>query len=75
MRVFRVRSNGEIYDPFRNRQDHFVLADPKHEREKHYAKNEVFADSLSEVIELVIKHGFHLWMKGNDTGQQNLIFP
>lgn len=75
MHLKRIRSNGEIYEPYRNRKNKFVMADPAKGITKHLAVNHVYCDTLQEVCENIEKRNFHLWMKGNDTGQQNLISP
>jgi len=75
MEIKRIRPNGEEYFPYRNRSGFFVMADPANGQQKHLAKNEVFCADLDEVLANIVERGFHLWMKGADTGQQNLISP
>ncbi len=75
MLVFRIRENGERYEPAITRRKQYQLADPAFGAEKHHAKNAVYADTLEEAVKLVRQRGFLLWMRGQQTGQRNLISP
>jgi hypothetical protein len=72
MEIFRIRPNGERYEPYRNKAGYYVMADPKNGRVKHHAKHEVLVQDLTEFQKRIIRDGFHLWMKGQDTGLQSL---
>lgn len=64
----------EIYYPEPNEDGFFVLGDPFHGNAKHHQKHAVYTRDRS-TVERMVDLGFHLRMKGDLTGQVNLISP
>jgi hypothetical protein len=62
----------ETYRILQNRHGKYLLGDPKFGGRKHLKVNRVEVDTREEAAKLV-EEGFALWMKGDLTGQQNLI--
>ena len=79
IRRYRRHSDGEFigqtetYRPFRNRNGKYLLGDPSFGCQMHHKVNRVEVSTLEEAADLVRSRRFSLWMKGNLTGQQNLI--
>jgi hypothetical protein len=62
----------EVYTPHMNRDGFYVMADPSIGPERHHRRNELLRSSLTEVAD-DLKKGFMLRMRGDLTGQINLI--
>ena len=62
----------EKYRILQNSNGKYLLGDPQFGGQKHLKANRVEVSTLEEAAELV-ELGFALWMKGDLTGQQNLI--
>ena len=74
MRIaIRVRDNGEIYVMERGSSGDFEFGDPSVE-DKHHQKNVVRKHTLDDAIQ-AIRDGLHPRMKGQETGQWNMISP
>lgn len=64
----------EIYRPEPNEEGFYVLGDPTHGKVKHHREHAIYTfdrDTAERLVDL----GFHLRMKGDLTGQVNLISP
>jgi len=64
----------EVYNPEPNEEGFYVLGDPAHGNVKHHREHAIYTfdrDTAARLVEL----GFHLRMKGDLTGQVNLISP
>lgn len=72
--AIRVRDNGEFYVMDRGASGSFELGDPRHGEEKHQARNVVLKTHLTDALQ-AISAGFHPRMKGQETGQWNMISP
>ena len=64
----------ETYRILQNREGKYLLGDPKFGARKHLKAHRVEVTTREEAARLV-RRGFSLWMKGDLTGQQNLISP
>ncbi|MFT8723410.1 MAG: hypothetical protein ABF759_12690 [Acetobacter malorum] len=77
---YRVHKEGEhkgkteIYRPEPNEEGFYVLGDPTHGNVKHHREHAVYTFDRS-TAERLVELGFHLRMKGELTGQVNLISP
>ncbi|MEP3051668.1 MAG: hypothetical protein ABJP48_01635 [Erythrobacter sp.] len=71
----RVLDDGreETYTPSPDGGGMFELGDPKRGSEKHHKKSAVFVETVDMAAHLVREYGFSLRMKGDLTGQRNLI--
>ena len=73
----RVRrlENGRLehYFPDRHANGMYELADPARGSDKHHQKNAIFVADVGMAIHLVRQYGFAIRMRGNVTGQRNLI--
>ncbi|MCP4618890.1 MAG: hypothetical protein GY844_20955 [Bradyrhizobium sp.] len=67
----RIAADGERYVPHQFRDGLYRVADPTLGRTKHHAANQI-AITSSE-IEAYIRQGFLLRMRGETSGQVNLI--
>ena len=65
---------GELFLPHQYEDGLYRVADPAHGRVKHHSKHQIAVASMSELIGYV-QRGFHVRMRGADTGQVNLIHP
>lgn len=74
--AIRVRKDtGEIYVLARGTSGKFEFGDPAFGDEKHHStKNLVTRDTLEEALK-AIAEGFHPRLKGQATGQFNMISP
>ena len=63
----------EIYTPSRDADGLFELGDPRRGKEMHHKKNAIFVQTLDIALHLVREYEFSLRMKGDITGQRNLI--
>ncbi|WP_298466673.1 hypothetical protein [uncultured Erythrobacter sp.] len=63
----------EIYTPAPDASNLLELGDPKRGSEMHHKKNAVFVGTLEMASYLIREYGFSLRMKGDLTGQRNLI--
>ncbi len=63
----------EHYFPDADENGMYELADPAIGPERHHKKNAIFTSSISVAIHLVCAHGFSIRMRGDKTGQRNLI--
>jgi hypothetical protein len=63
----------ERYLPDSSAEGFFELGDPLVGGEKHHQKNAVFTKTIEAAVHLIRAHGFSLRMRGNLTGQRNLI--
>ena len=71
--AIRVRDNGEIYVMERGSSGDFEFGDPS-VKNKHHQTNVVRKHTLDDAIQ-AIRDGFHPRMKGQETGQWNMISP
>lgn len=67
----RIAQDGEHYLPHRFRDGFYRVADPALGRTKHHAANQIAI--LEEEIETFLARGFLLRMRGEVSGQVNLI--
>ena len=51
----------------------YELGDPARGDEKHHKKNAIFVTSIEMALHLVREYDFSIRMRGNVTGQRNLI--
>lgn len=66
---------GEIFYPHWYEKDEcFIMADPKNGSVKHHKKNAIRVNSLDEIMNL-LKCGFSLRMRGGESNAVNLISP
>ncbi|MEL6522618.1 MAG: hypothetical protein AAFQ66_16750 [Pseudomonadota bacterium] len=65
---------GELFTPHRYRDGSFRVADPKFRSTKHHAANQIPVTTLTDLAEMV-RQGFHVRMRGEDSGQINLVRP
>ena len=63
----------EHYFPDANSEGMYVLADPALGSDKHHKQNAVLTTSAATALHLVRTYGFSIRMRGNLTGQWNLI--
>ena len=63
----------ETYTPSPDADGLFELGDPRRGKEMHHKKNAIFVETLDMALHLVREHEFSLRMKGDITGQRNLI--
>ena len=63
----------ERYIPDPDASGMYELGDPKRGSEKHHKKNAIFVPTLEMALHLVREYGFSLRMRGEITGQRNLI--
>ena len=68
----RFSGQTETYRILQNREGMYLLGDPKFGARKHLKVHRVEVTTREEAARLV-RRGFSLWMKGDLTGQQNLI--
>lgn len=74
--IYRIRGdNGEIYRPYINSNGEYVLAKQETDQPLNYSENQVFVRAESEMISKIRNERFYLRMKGDITGQINLISP
>lgn len=66
--------SGEIFLPHRFPDGYFRVADPKLGNTKHHAANQISVTTTKELAAAVSK-GFHVRMRGQTTGQVNLVRP
>jgi hypothetical protein len=71
MIIERIRPNGERYVPHKFDDGLYRVADPKIGKKKHHSDNQI-AIREEEIVDY-LKRGFALRMKGELTGQSNLI--
>lgn len=69
--IERIRSNGERYVPHRYKDGLYRVADPAKGKVKHHSANQI-AIREEEIVDYLRK-GFGLRMKGERSGQSNLI--
>jgi hypothetical protein len=69
----RTAADGERYTPHMFRDGQYRVADPALGRFKHHAQHQIAA--TADEIEGYLKRGFLLRMRGERTGQVNLINP
>lgn len=75
VRIVRIDQNtGEIFVPYRFRDGRFRVADPRFGNKKHHAENQMPVSTEEELVAL-IRRGFHCRMRGERSGQVNLIRP
>ena len=67
----RIAEDGERYFPHRFREGLYRVADPALGRTKHHAANQIAI--RGEEIEIYLERGFLLRMRGEVSGQVNLI--
>lgn len=67
----RIRGNGERYVPHRFKDGRYRVADPTNGKKKHHASHQI-PISYEEIVDYLRK-GFYLRMRGERTGQSNLI--
>jgi hypothetical protein len=72
--IERFRSTGERYVPHRARDGQFRVADPTLGDAKKKAENQIAVPTILDVISF-LQRGFHLRMRGENSGQVNLICP
>lgn len=72
--AIRLRDNGEIYVMDRGASGDFEFGDPKLGDKKHHAENVIRKTTLDEAI-TAIRAGLHPRMKGQESGQWNMISP
>lgn len=65
---------GELFLPHRYEDGRYRVADPKLGTAKHHAKNQIPVSSEGALQDYV-RHGYHVRMRGADSGQVNLIRP
>jgi len=71
----RIRkTTGEIYVLARGTSGEYEFGDPKFGDEKHHTKHLVTRNNLEDALR-AIREGYHPRMKGQDTGQFNMISP
>lgn len=74
MTIFRKHpKTGEFFRPHQFQDGLYRVADPALGKQKHHAENQI-AITEEQILEYV-RRGFLLRMKGEDTGQVNLIRP
>ena len=71
--IRRHPETGELFHPCRYRDGLFRVADPSHGNEKHHRKNQI--SITEEEIADYVGRGFHLRMRGEISGQRNMIRP
>ena len=71
MIIERIRKNGERYVPHRFNDGFFRVADPKRGPQKHHSQNQILVRE-DEILDY-LRRGFDLRIKGETTGQSNLI--
>lgn len=71
----RILDDGRIetYIPSPDARQLFELGDPKRGKQNHHKKNAIFVETIEMAEYLVREHRFSLRMKGDLTGQRNLI--
>jgi len=75
IRIVRVdQQTGEVFLPHRYRDGRFRVADPKLSNKKHHAQNQIPVETEVELIGL-IRNGFHCRMRGERSGEVNLVRP
>lgn len=72
--ALRIRDNGEIYLLERGQSGGFEFGDPALGQVKHHSENVVVKMTLAEAI-TSIRDGLHPRMKGQISGQWNMIAP
>ncbi|WP_140870263.1 hypothetical protein [Sphingomonas oligophenolica] len=73
-RVRRLASGAlEHYFPDPDDQGMYELGDPKKGAVKHHKVNSIFVGSIEMALYLVREYGFSIRMRGNISGQRNLI--
>lgn len=65
---------GEVFVPHLYDDGRYRVADPSLRAVKHHSKNQISVSSLSDLVSYV-QRGFHVRMRGVDSGQVNLIRP
>jgi hypothetical protein len=65
---------GEIFLPYRFQDGRYRVADPALGKVKHHSKNQILVETDQELRNHV-RRGFHVRMRGDDSGQVNLIKP
>lgn len=63
----------EHFFPEANASGHYVLADPSIGREMHHVEHSIRLNNITEAVRLVVEKGYSIRMRGNLTGQWNLI--
>lgn len=63
----------EYHFPDANSDGHYELVDPALGREMHQKKKAVYTNGITAALHLVRTYGFSIRMRGNLTGQRNLI--
>ncbi len=63
----------EHYFPDADASGWYELGDPARGTEKHHKKNAIFVSSIEMALHLVRNYEFSIRMRGNVTGQRNLI--
>ena len=83
MNIYRERRHAdglhagttEIYRPVRNRKGNYVLGDPAFGNSKHEKHNQVYEPVEAKALALDRNQRFSIRMKGELTGQLNMIIP
>jgi hypothetical protein len=65
----------EIYRPVRNRDGKYVLGDPMAGETKHHKDEQIYEANESKALSLIKNGGCSIRMKGELTGQRNMITP
>ncbi|EDL50383.1 hypothetical protein [Erythrobacter sp. SD-21] len=77
----RVHTEGELagkterYWPDPDVRGLYELGDPQMGKTKHHKPNAIFVEEQENAVRLVREYGFSLRMRGELTGQRNLISP
>ena len=63
----------ERYWPDPDDRGLFELGDPEVKKKSHHKPNAIFVENEAAAVRLVRRYGFSLRMRGESTGQRNLI--
>ena len=76
MKIYRILKHAdgsvETFRPVKNRNGHYVLADCSVHQQHNLAENQIFVES-EEALVVRIRQGFSCRMRGDLSGQRNLI--
>nr|RAV97760.1 hypothetical protein DBT41_14975 [Aerococcus urinae] len=67
-------TTGELFIPYRFPDGKYRVADPSLGNVKHHSENQISVATDEELVDYV-RRGFHVRMKGVESGQTNLIRP